>query len=236
MDHLKEVIIYTDGACIGNPGPGGYGVVLLYGPHRKELSGGFCLTTNNRMEILAAIAGLAALKEKCNVTLYSDSQYLVNGIQKGWAKKWQENNWWRTKSEGARNIDLWERLLDLCAQHKVAFVWVKGHAGNAENERCDRLSSEAAAGSNLLFDEFFESPKEPRPRIRVTEEGQPCKKCSTPVVKKLAKNKKSYYFLCPSCRTTYSSDDLMLAQASDQGFASGPSLFDLSPNEEAPSG
>ncbi|CCO09122.1 ribonuclease HI [Desulforamulus hydrothermalis] len=149
MSSLKEVIIYTDGACSGNPGPGGYGVVLLYKGHRKELSGGFRNTTNNRMEILAAIVGLEQLKERCSVTLYTDSQYLVNAIEQGWAKKWRANGWMRNKKEPALNADLWERLLKLLEYHQVKFVWVRGHAGNPENERCDRLAVEAARQPDL---------------------------------------------------------------------------------------
>ena len=152
MEDIKEVDIYTDGACINNPGPGGYGVVLLYNQHRKELSGGFRLTTNNRMEMMAAIVGLATLKTKCAVTLYTDSQYLVNAVMKGWAKKWQANGWKRNKRENAKNPDLWEQLLNLCANHDVKFVWVKGHAGIPENECCDRLAVQAAKQHNLPAD------------------------------------------------------------------------------------
>ena len=137
---LKEVTIYTDGACSGNPGPGGYGVVLLYQGHRKELSAGFKDTTNNRMEILAAIKGLESLKEKCRVTLYTDSQYLVHAMETNWAQKWRANGWMRNKKEPALNADLWARLLKLCEFHEIKFVWVKGHAGNPENERCDQLA------------------------------------------------------------------------------------------------
>ncbi|MEW6696315.1 MAG: ribonuclease HI [Bacillota bacterium] len=146
---LKNVTLYTDGACSGNPGPGGYGVVLLYKDHRKEMSGGFRDTTNNRMEILAAIVGLESLKEPCNVTLYTDSQYLINSIEKGWAKKWRANGWMRNKKEPALNADLWERLLKLCDTHRVKFIWVRGHSGNIENERCDRLAVEASKQPNL---------------------------------------------------------------------------------------
>lgn len=146
---LKEVTIYTDGACSGNPGPGGYGVVLLYRGYRKEFSAGFMDTTNNRMEMLAAIIGLERLKEKCKVTLYTDSQYVVNSIEKGWAKKWRSNGWMRNKKEPALNADLWARLLKLCEVHEVKFVWVRGHAGNPENERCDQLAVDAAKQPNL---------------------------------------------------------------------------------------
>jgi len=146
---LKDVTVYTDGACSGNPGPGGYGVVLLYQGHRKELSAGFKDTTNNRMEILAAIVGLESLKESCRVTLYTDSQYVVNAIEKGWAKKWRANGWMRNKKEPALNADLWDKLLKLCEKHQVKFVWVRGHAGNPENERCDQLAVEASRQPNL---------------------------------------------------------------------------------------
>ena len=149
---MKSVTLYTDGGCINNPGPGGYGVVLIFDSHRKELSGGFRRTTNNRMEIFAAIAGLEALKEPCRVTLFSDSQYLVYAIQKGWARKWQANGWRRNKKERAINPDLWERLLKLCEVHEVQFRWVRGHAGHTENERCDELAKSAARSPDLAAD------------------------------------------------------------------------------------
>jgi len=152
----KQVTIYTDGACLGNPGPGGYGAVLLYGDHRKEISGGFRLTTNNRMEILAAIIGLEALREKCRVTLYSDSQYLVNAMQLGWAARWRANNWMRNKREKALNADLWERLLRCTETLDVEFRWLRGHAGDPENERCDQLAMAAAKGENLATDFGYE--------------------------------------------------------------------------------
>ncbi|MEN9251514.1 MAG: ribonuclease HI [Thermostichales cyanobacterium HHBFW_bins_127] len=153
---MKEVTIYTDGACIDNPGPGGYGVVLIYGQHRKELSGGFRYTTNNRMELMAAIVGLKSLKMPCVVKLYSDSRYLVDAMQKGWAKRWQANGWRRTAKEVTANPDLWEELLRLCGQHQVEFIWVKGHAGNPENERCDQLALQAAQQNNLPPDPGWE--------------------------------------------------------------------------------
>ena len=140
MEKLKKVEIFTDGACSGNPGPGGFGTILRYNGVEKELSGGASETTNNRMELLAAITGLEALKERCLVTLYSDSKYLTDAITLGWAKKWRENGWMRTKRERALNEDLWERLLNLLERHEVELVWVKGHAGHPENERCDRLA------------------------------------------------------------------------------------------------
>ncbi|WP_371260773.1 ribonuclease HI [Myxosarcina sp. GI1] len=144
-----RVIIYTDGACTGNPGAGGYGAVLIYGEHRKEIAGGYRLTTNNRMEMMAAIAALKALKNQCTVTLHSDSKYIVDAVNKGWAKRWQANGWKRNKKEAAKNPDLWQELLNLCQKHQVEFVWVKGHAGIAENERCDALAVAAAQQPNL---------------------------------------------------------------------------------------
>ncbi len=157
VSELKKVTIYTDGGCIYNPGPGGYGVVLIYGKHRKELSRGFRLTTNNRMELLAVISGLEALKAHCRVTVHSDSQYVVNAIEKGWARRWRAKGWWRNKEEKAVNPDLWERLLLLCERHEVTFRWVRGHAGNKENERCDELARAAATGPNLAVDADYEA-------------------------------------------------------------------------------
>lgn len=154
-----QVIIYTDGGSLGNPGPGGYAAVLLHKGHRKELSGGFRLTTNNRMELMAAIKGLEALKRPCSVTLYTDSRYLVDAMSKGWARRWRANGWRRSKREKALNPDLWERLLDLCDQHDVKFVWLRGHAGDPENERCDQLSQQAARQENLPPDPGYEASR-----------------------------------------------------------------------------
>lgn len=137
---MKKVDLYTDGACSGNPGPGGWGAILRYKGVEKELSGGENPTTNNRMELSAAIAGLEILKEKCAVTLYTDSQYVANGISKGWAASWRKNGWKKSDKTPALNADLWARLLELTEYHNVTFVWVKGHAGHPENERCDRLA------------------------------------------------------------------------------------------------
>lgn len=136
----KKVTIYTDGACSGNPGPGGWGAILKYGEAEKELSGGEAETTNNRMELLGVIMSLEALKEPCDVELFSDSKYVVDAISKGWAEKWKSNGWKRNKSEKAKNPDLWERLLNLLKVHNVSFVWVKGHAENKYNNRCDELA------------------------------------------------------------------------------------------------
>lgn len=141
----KTVTIYTDGACSGNPGPGGYGAVLLYNGKRKEISKGFKATTNNRMELTAIIDALALLKNKATVELYSDSKYVVDAINLKWVYKWEANNWKRNKTEMAQNIDLWEALLPLLKKHDVTFKWVKGHANNVENERCDALARAAVA-------------------------------------------------------------------------------------------
>lgn len=136
----KEVYIYTDGACRGNPGPGGWGVILKCEGKEKELSGGEENTTNNRMEMTAVIKGLQALKTECKVTVFSDSKYIVDAINLGWAEKWKRNGWYRNKKEKALNVDLWEILIGLLDKIEVQFVWVKGHAGHAENERCDKLA------------------------------------------------------------------------------------------------
>jgi ribonuclease HI len=152
---MKNIEIFTDGGCLGNPGRGGYAAILVYGNHRKEIYGGYKHTTNNRMEMTAGIKALESLKEQCKVTLYSDSKYLVDGISKGWAKKWKKNNWKRNKKDFAENIDLWEKLLMLIELHEIEFRWVKGHNGHPENERCDELVKVAAACENLLDDTVY---------------------------------------------------------------------------------
>ena len=211
QEQVKEVTIFTDGGCEPNPGPGGYGVILIYGNTQKELTGGFSLTTNNRMELFAAIAGLHALKFPCMVKLYSDSRYLVDAMTKGWAQKWRENGWWRNKKAKASNIDLWEKLIALCNKHKVEFEWVKGHAGLGANERCDKLSMASLKQPNLPADEGYEQRPEDSSASKITQEGQSCRKCSTPVVKKVPRRKQKpartyyyeYYLYCPNCRTMY---------------------------------
>lgn len=141
---MKNVEIFTDGACKGNPGPGGWGAILRYKGVEKEISGGEADTTNNRMELTAVIKALELLKEPCRVELYTDSQYVANALTQGWAKKWKANGWMRNKKEKALNPELWERLLVLYDAHDVEINWVKGHAGHPENERCDRLAVAAA--------------------------------------------------------------------------------------------
>lgn len=152
-----KTIIYTDGACSGNPGPGGYGTVMHYGEHCNELSGGFRKTTNNRMELLAVIEGLQALNRPCKVTVFSDSKYIVDAVNKGWARRWQANDWKRNKREKALNPDLWARLLKLLDAHAVSLQWVKGHAGNPGNERADALAVAASQSDNLAIDQGYEA-------------------------------------------------------------------------------
>ena len=161
MSALKQVRLYTDGACLGNPGPGGYGLILQYGNHRRELSGGFRRTTNNRMEIMAVIKGLEALKEKCAVRLFSDSEYVVNSITKGWASRWKARNW-RRKQQIVPNWDLWHLLLKLADLQDLRAEWVKGHVGHPENERCDEIARLAASTHLLPLDAGFENPPSPR--------------------------------------------------------------------------
>jgi len=158
-----NVEIYTDGAARGNPeGPGGYGTILSYvdrqgEKHTKELSGGYRKTTNNRMELMAAIVGLEALTKPCEVTLYSDSQYLVKAFNENWIKGWIAKNWRRGRKDEVKNIDLWQRLLEAAQKHRVTYVWVKGHNGHPENERCDFLATSAADGGNLQEDPACET-------------------------------------------------------------------------------
>ncbi len=142
MSELKRVQIYTDGACSGNPGPGGYGTILRYGEFEKKISGGEASTTNNRMELMAVIKGLEALNQRCKIDLYSDSKYFIDAVQKGWAKKWKSNGWMRNKKDKALNPDLWEQILVLLDKHDVTLHWVKGHNGHPENEECDRMAVE----------------------------------------------------------------------------------------------
>lgn len=154
---MKHIQLYTDGAAKGNPGPGGYGVVMLHDGKRKELSEGFRRTTNNRMELLAVIRGLESLKFPCRVTVYSDSTYVVNAVEKGWLRKWSRQKWMRTRTDPVVNPDLWKQLLPLLEQHEVKFIWVRGHANNRENERCDALAVKSAENKDLLVDEYYEA-------------------------------------------------------------------------------
>lgn len=216
VDALKIVTIYTDGGAVPNPGRGGYGVVLRFGAHAKELSGGYRLTTNNRMELMAAIVALEALKQPCHAKLHSDSQYVVDAINNGSAAKWRSSGW-RMNASGtktAKNPDLWERLLVACQRHKVEFIWIKGHAGIEDNERCDRLAHEALNIPDPIDDVGYEAESgDSKPsNTKMTEDGQPCRKCGEPVKRKVPQKKtikpnQTYYYewylQCTSCKTNY---------------------------------
>jgi ribonuclease HI len=206
---LPHVEIYTDGGCEPNPGAGGYGVVVLHPRKRAEGSGGFRKTTNNRMEIFAAIAGLEMLKQPCRITVFSDSQYLVKAMMEGWVAAWKRKGWWRTKTERPENVDLWQRLDALCQTHQVEFRWVKGHAGNPENEHCDQLAMAALRQPNLPVDDGYENKPETGGVRPDMQEGEPCHKCSTPVIRQTSRKKPKgdyyyeFYLWCPQCQTTY---------------------------------
>ena len=159
MPPVKRVIIHTDGGCKGNPGPGGFGVVMVSGKHRKELSAGYRLTTNNRMELRAAIAALQSLSEPCAVELHSDSKYLIDAISKKWIDGWKKRGWQKADKQPVKNRDLWLLLLAAIGPHKVDWRWVKGHAGHQENERCDELANIAVAGKQLMEDSGFEAAR-----------------------------------------------------------------------------
>jgi len=152
---MKRVIIHTDGGCKGNPGPGGYGAVLVSGKHRKEISAGYRLTTNNRMELRAAIAAIELLTQPCEVELHSDSKYIIDAMTKNWLAGWQRRGWKTAANQPVKNRDLWTRLMAATAPHRMDWRWVKGHAGHAENERCDELANLAVKGRHLLDDDGF---------------------------------------------------------------------------------
>jgi len=207
---IPAIDLFSDGGAEPNPGKGGFGVILSWEGKRKEFSQGFKLTTNNRMELLGIITGLEQLKTKSRVTVYSDSKYVIDGIEKGWAEKWRANNWFRNKKEKAVNPDLWERLLNLISQHEVTFHWIKGHNGHPENERCDYLATQAMQSANSIEDEGFTDI--PDLSGKIVEEGDLCRHCNTPAVKRFSKNKKAksgqsyyfeYYMYCPQCKTMY---------------------------------
>ena len=223
---LPVVKIYTDGGAEPNPGKGGFGVIMTFGDYVKEFSIGYTITTNNRMELMGVIFALEKLKKPCKVTIYTDSQYVINGISKGWAKKWKAKNWRKSDKTLASNIDLWDKLLNLIdVQLEVNFIWVKGHAGHKENERCDELATAAMKKSDLLPDlGYFDeveieqqgvelSQVKSTLKAKIKNEGDLCRKCSTPVVKRQSSKLKSisanqnYYFkyhiFCPNCKTTY---------------------------------
>ena len=205
--------IHTDGACDPNPGPGGYGVVILDEGSRIEYFQGFSLTTNNRMELMGPIVALQALGDRRKVRIVSDSKYVVNGVARRWAYKWRDAKWVGKAGRKVPNHDLWARLLDLLDAHEVDFEWTKGHSSNSLNNRADALSYKAIEGNDLVEDEGYLTSLEDRKlnSRKITTVGQPCKKCRSPVIKKRPKRKlKSdqkfyfeYYLICPSCNTIY---------------------------------
>jgi ribonuclease HI len=225
---IPEINLFSDGGAEPNPGKGGFGVVMEYKGKKKEFCVGYELTTNNRMELSGVIFGLERLKTKSIVNVYTDSRYVIDGIEKGWAKNWRAKNWYRKGGERAINFDLWGALLTLIeGQEKVTFNWVKGHAGHIENERCDQLANFALNGANLLVDTGYldsllekenkgENTQGGSRKIKVNAEGDACRKCGSMVVKKATKDKKqkpgkSYYYeyilLCPGCKTMYLVED-----------------------------
>jgi ribonuclease HI len=227
---IPEINLYSDGGAEPNPGKGGFGVIMSYKGIKREFSQGYELTTNNRMELMGVIYGLEKLKTKSIVNVFTDSRYVIDGIEKGWAEKWKSKNWFRTKTEMAVNHDLWDRLLTLIStQEKVTFNWVKGHAGHIENEICDELAMSALKGSNLLKDNGYKPTPSKRDeinevgytqqnikKIKVSEEGDACRKCGTSVIKKPTKKKEvkpgqtyyyEYFLLCPNCKTMYLLED-----------------------------
>ena len=233
---LPEIKLYSDGWANPNPWKGWYWIILSYKWIKKEFSWGFKITTNNRMELTGVITGLWKLKTKSKIEVYTDSQYVINGIQKWWAQKWKENNWYRTKTQKAINYDLWEKLLDLYWKHEVYFHWVKWHNWHIENERCDELATLSMNEENLLVDENY-IPTENEIKnnqisldsidntkkiikvlwkwdssLKVNKIWDPCKKCLTPVIKKIPKHTKKtlskkyyyeYFLYCPYCKINY---------------------------------
>lgn len=220
---LPIVNIYSDWWANPNPGPGWYGVILEYKWTKKDFSQGYKKTTNNRMELMGAITGFRKLKTKSRVTLHTDSQYTINGIEKWWAKKWRANNWMRTSSEKAVNHDLWEILLYLIEKHEVNFNWIKWHSWHVENEFCDELATLAMQRDDLLVDKWYKEIKNKANKKKPTTSQTTllsdaelvwtnCKKCDHPLIKKIPKHTKKtlekqyyyeYYHHCPSCKTNY---------------------------------
>ncbi len=241
VNDLPQITIYTDGAAEPNPGAGGYGVVLISSDRCRSLSAGYRFTTNNRMELLAVIAGLEALNKPCRVTVFSDSKYVVDSMTRGSASRWRSQGWMRTQKHKAKNCDLWKRLLAVCERHEVAFQWVPGHRGILENEHCDKLATAAAKSANLLEDTgyTFEAPapissavspqaKAPS-RDRALASGDLCRECSTPLVERKPKRKQrkpgqNYYFdwylYCPGCKRMY------MVEAAKRHFSEASPLLD----------
>jgi ribonuclease HI len=224
---LPKVELYSDGWARPNPGPWGYGVILRLWKKEKEFSGFEEHTTNNRMELTWVIVWLSKLKEKCHVEVFTDSSYVVNSVEKGWALKWQKNNWMRTKTEKAVNYDLWEKLLNIVEKHEVKFNWVRGHNGHEENERCDTLATNEILKKIWKLDEKSLNKTEilkkvlnsnidnEQKKIKIQKAWDKCRKCATPVTKMTPKKKntknKSYYYeyylTCENCKTNYFIDE-----------------------------
>jgi len=220
-NEIPKIELYSDGGAEPNPGKGGYGVILVWNGHKKEFYEGYKMTTNNRMELFGIIKGLEKLKTKSEVQIYTDSKYVIDGIELGWAKKWKANNWFRNKHEKAVNSDLWDRLLDLIELHQVKFNWIKGHNGHPENERCDFLATKALNLDNLEEDPGFylqlnENDSTADFKRKILHEGDLCRKCNTPVIIQTSGNRKlkehqsyyfEYYLYCPHCKTMYMVED-----------------------------
>ncbi|MFY0712770.1 ribonuclease HI [Seonamhaeicola sp. NFXS20] len=216
---IPEIELFTDGGAEPNSGKGGFGVILSYKGRKKEFFEGYELTTNNRMELMAVIFGLEKIKVKAKVTVYSDSKYVVDGIVKGWAENWEQNNWIRKKGNLVLNKDLWERLLNVIDKHEVEFNWVKGHAGHLENERCDALANKGINAANKIKDEgyldYLDNIEDYQEK-KLEKEGDLCRKCNTPTIKKTPKKRKvkknqiyyyEYYLYCPNCKAMYMVED-----------------------------
>jgi len=216
---IPEIDLFSDGGAEPNPGKGGFGVILRYKGRQKEFSEGYELTTNNRMELMAVIFGLEKIKTKAKVTVYSDSKYVVDGIEQGWAVGWERDNWIKKKGDLVFNKDLWQRLLDVIDKHEVTFNWVKGHDGHIENERCDYLANNGINSEHKIKDEgyleYLENIEYYQEQ-KIEKEGDVCRKCDVPVVIKRPKKRKvkqnqnyyyEYYLFCPICKTMYMVED-----------------------------
>ncbi|MDY2588211.1 ribonuclease HI [Winogradskyella aquimaris] len=216
---IPYIELFTDGGAEPNPGKGGFGTILKHKGRQKEFFGGYEFTTNNRMELMAVIFGLEKIKTKAKVTVYSDSKYVIDSIEQGWALKWRQNNWIRRKNAYVLNKDLWERLLEVLEKHEVNFNWVKGHAGHIENERCDYLANLGIHSENKVKDDgyldYLENIEDYQEKS-ITKEGDLCRKCNTPTIKKVPNKRKvkkhqtyyfEYYLYCPNCKAMYMVED-----------------------------
>lgn len=218
-DEIPNIKLFTDGGASPNPGKGGFGTILSFNGRQKEFYAGYELTTNNRMELMAVIFGLEKIKTKAKVQVFSDSKYVIDGIEKGWALKWKKNNWIRKKNAFALNKDLWKRLLEVVDKHEVTFNWVKGHAGHRENERCDYLANLGIHADAKVKDEgyldYLENIEDYKEN-NIKKVGDLCKKCNVKVIKKPATIPKKtsekkyyyeYYLYCSNCRAIYRTED-----------------------------